>query len=90
MQQCHTAVRHCTGRQQGGTEGVTGRMQDAVGVWVVEQNCLTGPVHQYPNMPGSSDNMEGHVAPIVTEGEITLIVRQHPGAVVIAQTRPVS
>lgn len=74
MQQCHTTVGHCTGRQQGGAEGVTGGMQDAVGVWVVEQNCLTGPVHQYPNMPGSADNIEGHVAPIVAEGEIALIV----------------
>lgn len=90
MQKCHTAVGHCTGRQQGGAEGVTGGMQDTEGVWVIEENCLTGPVHQYPNMPGSADNMEGHVAPTVAEGEIALIMRQHPGAVVVAQPSPVS
>lgn len=90
MQQCDAVVCHRTSGQQGGAEGVTDGMQDAVRVRVIEHQCLTGPVHQHPYMLGSLNQVESHVAPGVAEGEVALVVRQHPGAVVVAQPCPIS
>lgn len=81
------AVRNSARRQQWRIEGVCDGVQHGAGVQLVEQQRLTGPVQQHSYTPGPLHHLQGDMFPRVAEGEVTVVMGQHPGLAVVSQPR---
>lgn len=85
-----TLVSHCTCRQQRPTEEMRDGVQHSAGVWFIEHQRLTWPVQQQADPLGSLHHLQRHALPAVNEGVVPVVVGQHPGLTVVAQTGPVA
>lgn len=90
VQYSDTLVRHSTCRQQRPNEQMSDRVQHSAGVWFVEHQCLTWPVQQQADPLGSLHHLQRHIFPVVYEGVVPVVVGQHPGLSVVAQTSRVA
>jgi len=80
------AVSHGTRRQQRGTEVLCDIVQHSTGVWLVKQQRLTRPVQQQANLLGFPRYLQGHLLPCVAVRVVPVVVAQHPGLTVVAQS----
>lgn len=86
VQYSDTLVRHSTCRQQRPDEEMCDRVQHSAGVRFVEQHCLTWPVQQQADPLWPLHHLQRHALPAVDEGVVPVVVGQHPGLTVVAQT----
>lgn len=62
------------------------RVQHSAGVWLIKQQRLTRPVHQHPDLLRSPHYLQRQLDPCVAVGVVSVIVGQHPGLAVVAQS----